>query len=98
MTTQTLLPAAARRRVILISLGWVLVALAEATAYTILAVAIARQQAPTMVLVAAAVASIITVLVSRGGYLTGVRLAGDLFRLFADEGVGGRGVGASVWG
>ncbi|MBF9335017.1 ABC transporter ATP-binding protein [Microbacterium lacticum] len=79
MTTQTLLPTAARRRVILISLGWILVALAEATAYTILALAIAQQQAPTMVLVTATVALIITVLVSRGGYLTGVRLAGDLF-------------------
>ncbi|MGP5319374.1 ABC transporter ATP-binding protein [Arthrobacter rhombi] len=77
--TQTL-PAAARRRLVLISLGWALVALAEATAYTVLALAIAKHQPPGMVIATAAVALFITVLVSRSGYLTGARLAGDLFQ------------------
>lgn len=62
--TQTL-PAAARRRLVLISLGWALVALAEATAYTVLALAIAKHQPPGMVIATAAVALFITVLVSR---------------------------------
>ena len=53
--TQTL-PAAARRRLVLISLGWALVALAEATAYTVLALAIAKHQPPGMVIATAAVA------------------------------------------
>ena len=73
-------PSAARRRLALISLGWLLVAAAEATAYTVLAIAIARHQPPAFMLVTATVALGITVLVSRGGYLTGARLAGDLFQ------------------
>ena len=77
--TQTF-PKAARRRLVLISLGWALVALAEATAYTVLALAITQHQPPGMVITAAAVALFITVLVSRTGYLTGARLAGDLFQ------------------
>ena len=77
--TQTF-PKAARRRLVLISLGWALVALAEATAYTVLALAITQHQPPGMVITAAAVALFITVLVSRSGYLTGARLAGDLFQ------------------
>ncbi|MGX2993303.1 ATP-binding cassette domain-containing protein [Streptomyces sp. JNUCC 64] len=73
------LPDAAKRRLIRISLGWALVAVAEATAYTALAWALANGRPPGAVLGAAAVAVAITVLVSRSGYLTGARLAGDLY-------------------
>lgn len=73
------LPAAAKRRLLRISFGWVLVAVAEAGAYTALAAAIANELPPGPVLAAAGVAVAITVLVSRGGYLTGARLAGDLY-------------------
>ncbi|MEL5955260.1 ABC transporter ATP-binding protein [Streptomyces sp. CLV115] len=73
------LPATAKRRLLLISLGWVLVAVAEAAAYTALAWAIANRQPPGPVLGAAGAAVAITVLVSRSGYLTGARLAGDLY-------------------
>ncbi|MFD7552246.1 ATP-binding cassette domain-containing protein [Streptomyces sp. NPDC059816] len=73
------LPAAAKRRLILISFGWVLVAVAEASAYTALARALANGEPPPLVLGAAGVAVATTVLVSRSGYLTGARLAGDLY-------------------
>ncbi|MEV6122857.1 ABC transporter ATP-binding protein [Streptomyces sp. NPDC052077] len=73
------LPSTAKRRLLLISFGWVLVAVAEAAAYTALAWAIANGRPPGPVLGAAGAAVAITVLVSRGGYLTGARLAGDLY-------------------
>lgn len=81
MTTPALqaLPATAKRRLILISFGWVLVAVTETSAYTALAWAIANRQPPGPVLGTAAAAVATTVLVSRGGYLTGARLAGDLY-------------------
>lgn len=60
-------------------LGWVCVALLEATAYTVLARAIVTGGAPWAVLVAAGAAVLATVLVSRAGYLSGARLAGDLY-------------------
>ncbi|GAA2846133.1 ABC transporter family protein [Leucobacter komagatae] len=74
------LPAVAQRKVVAISAGWVLVALAEAAAYTTLGASIVRQQGPTWVLVTAAVAIAVTVLVSRSGYITGASLAADLYR------------------
>lgn len=73
-------PTAARRRLVLISLGWALVAVTEAGAYTVLALAIADHRPPGAVLASAVVAVIVTVLVSRSGYLAGARLTGDLFR------------------
>ncbi|MGW4029308.1 ATP-binding cassette domain-containing protein [Streptomyces sp. NPDC004838] len=73
------LPAAAKRRLIRISFGWAVVAVAEAAAYTALATAMTNGQPPGPVLGAAAVAVATTVLVSRSGYLTGARLAGDLY-------------------
>ncbi|MGO1685636.1 MAG: ATP-binding cassette domain-containing protein [Canibacter sp.] len=72
-------PAAARRRMAWIGAGWVLAALAEATAYTVLAVAIRDRGGVLPVLAAAAVSLVATVLVSRTGYLGGARLAGDLY-------------------
>lgn len=74
------LPAAAKRRIVRISLGWLLVAVSGAAAYTVLALAITSHQSPGSVLVFAAVSVGITVLVARWGYLTGARLAGDLFQ------------------
>lgn len=71
-------PTPARRRIAWIGTGWVLVALAEATAYTVLAVAIRDRGGVLPVLAAAAVSLVATVLVSRTGYLGGARLAGDL--------------------
>ncbi|MFF2026214.1 ATP-binding cassette domain-containing protein [Streptomyces sp. NPDC058171] len=73
------LPAAAKRRLTLIACGWALVAIAEASAYTVLARALANGEPPAPVLGAAGVAVATTVLVSRSGYLTGARLAGDLY-------------------
>ncbi|MEV3873909.1 ATP-binding cassette domain-containing protein [Streptomyces sp. NPDC049906] len=77
--TAPLLPAAAKRRLTRISLGWALVAVAEAVAYTALAAALAHGLPPGPVLGAAGAAVATTVLVSRSGYLTGARLAGDLY-------------------
>ncbi|SJN11268.1 ABC transporter, ATP binding/permease protein [Leucobacter sp. 7(1)] len=76
---RTGLPAAARRRLVSVGAGWALVALGEASAFTILALAIRDGQGVATVLMAAAAAMLLTVLVSRAGYLAGARLAGDLY-------------------
>lgn len=73
-------PATARRLLLSISLGWVLVGAVEAAAYTGLALAIANRGRPEGVLVLAAVSVIVTVLCSRAGYLAGARFAGNLYR------------------
>lgn len=73
------IPAATRPRLLIVSIGWILAAAAEAYAYTLLALAIVNQQSPKWVLCSALLASIITIVVTRNGFLTGVRLAGDLF-------------------
>jgi len=75
----TALPAAARRRLIGIGLGWVIVAALEAAAYTTLAFAVIGHVRPGLVLLAAAVAVLATVLVTRAGFFSGARLAGDLY-------------------
>ncbi|MDK8826568.1 ABC transporter, partial [Corynebacterium striatum] len=72
-------PTVAKRRMAWIGAGWVLAALAEATAYTVLAFAIRDRGGVLPVLAAAAVSLVATVLVSRSGYLSGARLAGDLY-------------------
>lgn len=73
------MPPAARRRVRGVALGWAGVALAEAAAYLALALAI-RDGLPVFPVIAlAAVAMVTTVVVSRAGYLSGARLAGDLY-------------------
>lgn len=77
-TTQVLL-LTAYRRLWLIAFGWVIVAALEAIAYTILALAIARHHTAGPVLLAAAVAVLATVLVTRAGFFSGARLAGDLY-------------------
>ncbi|WCN09919.1 ABC transporter ATP-binding protein [Marinomonas mediterranea] len=73
------LPTAARQRIINVSLGWILVAGLEAFAYTILAVALINHWSPFWVCTSAGLAVFVTVIVNRAGYLTGVRLAGDLY-------------------
>lgn len=74
-----ILPVTARRRLWLIGFGWVIVAALEAAAYTVLALAIAEHHAAGPVLLAAAVAVLATVLVTRAGFISGARLAGDLY-------------------
>lgn len=73
------LPPAARRRLTLVAAGWVLVALVEVAAYTCLALAIRDGGGIAPVVTVAAASLLVTVLVSRAGYLAGARLAGDLY-------------------
>jgi len=73
------LPASARRRLWRIGFAWVLVAALEAMAYTVLALAIAHHRGISTVLLSAAVALLVTVLVTRAGFFSGARLAGDLY-------------------
>ncbi|WP_232299802.1 ATP-binding cassette domain-containing protein [Leucobacter komagatae] len=73
------LPRAARRRLALVAAGWALVALVEVAAYTCLALAIRDGGSIALVLTVAAASLLVTVLVSRAGYLAGARLAGDLY-------------------
>jgi len=77
-TTQAL-PLPAHRRLWRIGFGWVIVAALEAAAYTVLALAIAHHHTAGPVLLAAAVAVLATVLVTRAGFFSGARLAGDLY-------------------
>ncbi|MCO1337394.1 ABC transporter [Kocuria polaris] len=69
----------ARRRLIRIGVGWVTVAVLEAAAYTALAFSIAAHWSPWLVLAVTLVSLAVTVLVSRAGFVSGVRLAGDLY-------------------
>ncbi|WP_315903238.1 ABC transporter ATP-binding protein [Photobacterium sp. TY1-4] len=78
-STHRVFPAHARRRLLWISLGWCLVAALEAAAYTVLAWAIATQQSPEWVVFTASVTVLATIWVTRAGFFSGVRLAGDLF-------------------
>ena len=75
----SMLPRKAQQKLIVVGMGWVIVAVIEAIAYTTLAFAIIHDQSPSWVLGSAAAAIFMTVLVTRAGFLTGVRLAGDLF-------------------
>ena len=68
-----------RNRLAVIALGWVVVAVSEAAAYIVLAFSIVSGKGPGAVAVASLVALAVTVLVQRSGYLTGAKLAGDLF-------------------
>jgi len=77
------LPASARRRLWRIGVAWVLVAALEAAAYTVLALAIAHHRGIGAVLLSAAVALLVTVLVTRAGFFSGARLAGDLYTALA---------------
>ncbi|MFT7681670.1 MAG: ATP-binding cassette subfamily B protein [Moritella dasanensis] len=73
------LPEQVKRRLFLVGSGWVLVAILEAAAYIVLALAIVDKQAPMYVLVAAGVAILATVIVTRSGFLSGAKLTGDLY-------------------
>ena len=73
------LPPAARRRLAVVAAGWALVALVEVSAYTCLALAIRDGGGVVLVVTVAAASLLVTVLVSRAGYLAGARLAGDLY-------------------
>lgn len=69
----------ARRRLISIGLGWAAIALLEALTYTLLALAIIERQPPGLILIAAAITLLATILVTRAGFFSGARLAGDLY-------------------
>lgn len=83
-SNRAVFPRAARARLWRISAGWVVVAIAEAIAYTLLALAIIHSWSALPVLLAAGVALTLTALCSRAGYLSGARLAGDLYRALGD--------------
>lgn len=74
------LPSIARQRLFLVSGGWMAVALAEAITYILLAFSIIHHLSPLKVVAFAILTVTLTVIVSRQGYLTGVRLAGDLYQ------------------
>ncbi|OKB65668.1 ABC transporter [Serratia marcescens] len=78
------LPPVARRRLFTVGLAWVGVAAIEAATYTLLALTIIRHASPEWVFVAAAVAVLATILTTRAGFLSGTRLAGDLYALLGD--------------
>lgn len=73
------LPSVARRRLMSVGIGWIVVAALEAVAYTVLAFGIVYHRPPIWIMISAGIAIVATVLVNRSGYLTGVRLAGDLY-------------------
>ncbi len=75
----SMLPQAAKQRLFWVALGWIGVALFEALAYIILAFSIVGHWQAQWVLLSALLAIFMTIIVTRAGYLTGVRLAGDLF-------------------
>lgn len=73
------LPEQVKRRLYLVGTGWVLVAVLEAAAYIVLALAIVEQQTPMYVLAASGAAILATVIVTRSGFLSGAKLTGDLY-------------------
>ncbi|WP_053385676.1 ATP-binding cassette domain-containing protein [Leucobacter japonicus] len=73
------LPPRSRARLLAVAGGWVLVALCEAGAYTLLAASIHLGLGPLAVVLSAALSAVVTVLVARAGYLSGARLAGELY-------------------
>lgn len=75
----SMLPRTAKQKLMIVGLGWIVVAAIEAIAYTVLAFAIVNQWSPSWVVISAIAAIFVTVVVTRAGFLTGVRLAGDLF-------------------
>lgn len=75
----SMLPQASKYRLLGVAVGWIGIALFEAVAYIILAFSIVGHWQPQWVLLSALVAILMTIIVTRAGYLTGVRLAGDLF-------------------
>lgn len=70
----------ARRRLLASVLGWVAVALLEAGVYTLLAWSLLHHAGPLPVIVLALLALAVTVLVTRGGFITAARLAGDFYQ------------------
>ncbi|TCK09274.1 ATP-binding cassette domain-containing protein [Marinobacterium mangrovicola] len=69
----------ALKRLNAIGAGWVVVSFCEAVAYVTLALAIANQASGGWVLTNALLAVCVTVIVTRAGFISGARLAGDLY-------------------
>ncbi|MFC8181267.1 ABC transporter [Rhodococcus sp. 14-2470-1b] len=68
-----------RRRLLAAGGGWILVAVGEAAAYSLLAAAIVHDWSPRTVIISAMASTALTIAMTRAGYLTGARLAGDLY-------------------
>ncbi|BDR15163.1 ABC transporter ATP-binding protein [Vibrio sp. STUT-A11] len=79
LSSNSAIPQSAKHRLYHVAVGWGLVALFEATAYTLLAISIVEQASPLNTIMAAALTVIVTVLVTRSGFLSGAKLAGDLY-------------------
>ena len=79
VSSSSTIPLNAKSRLYRVALGWTFVALFEAVAYTFLAISIVERAEPLNVIIAAALAVLVTVLVTRSGFLSGARLAGDLY-------------------
>ena len=79
VSSSSTIPSNAKSRLYRVALGWTFVALFEAVAYTFLAISIVERAEPLNVIIAAALAVLVTVLVTRSGFLSGARLAGDLY-------------------
>lgn len=77
--TDAVLPRKARQRLIQIAVGWCMVAMLEAAAYIAVAAAMTTQSSPGWVITSAIIAVLATVWVTRSGFFSGVRLAGDLY-------------------
>ncbi|MBF4247459.1 ABC transporter ATP-binding protein, partial [Vibrio anguillarum] len=73
------IPASAKYRLYRVGAGWALVAALEALTYTVLALSLVKQAPPLGVISAAIVAILVTVLVTRAGFISGAQLAGDLY-------------------
>ncbi|EDP60197.1 ABC transporter ATP-binding protein [Vibrio sp. AND4] len=79
VSSSATMPFNAKSRLYRVAIGWTFVALFEAIAYTFLAVSIVEKASPIYVLITAALAVLVTVLVQRSGFISGARLAGDLY-------------------
>lgn len=73
-----------RHQLLIVSAGWVVVAVCEAAAYTLLALTVAGSQPIIAVLLSAAFAVVVTVIVTRSGFITGGRLAGNMYTSLGD--------------
>ncbi|MBF4247709.1 ABC transporter, partial [Vibrio anguillarum] len=73
------IPVSAKYRLYRVGSGWVLVAALEALTYTVLALSLVKQAPPLGVISTAIIAILVTVLVTRSGFLSGAQLAGDLY-------------------
>ena len=75
----------AKQKLYKIGLGWALVAMTECVAYAYLALALINKASISTLLSSAIIAIIITVVITRAGFLTGISLAGDLYSYLGES-------------